>query len=110
MSVDYRLLPRFEASRKRHEAAWRILPGRWRSDPRPEAQIMNDHWVGMIAAAAARHDHSGGGGQRRRSGSARRRPTLDARVSKAAPASDVAGLARLPPSLAADALATRQRS
>jgi len=53
MSVDYRLLPRFEASRKRYEAARRVLPAHWRNDPRPEAQIINDHWVGVIAAAAA---------------------------------------------------------
>jgi hypothetical protein len=56
MSVDYRLLPHFEASRTRHEAARRVLPEHWRTDPRPEAQIINEHWVGVIARAAAHQD------------------------------------------------------
>ena len=56
MSVDYRLLDRFEASRQRNEAAWRALPRRWRSDPRPEAQIMNEHWVNVILEASDDHE------------------------------------------------------
>jgi hypothetical protein len=51
MSVDYRLLPHFEASRERLEAARRALPAHWRNDPRPEAQIINEHWVQVIARA-----------------------------------------------------------
>jgi hypothetical protein len=49
MSVDYRLLGHFEASCQRHAAARELLPARWRSDPRPEAQLLNDIWVNLIA-------------------------------------------------------------
>jgi len=56
MSVDYRLLDRFEASRQRHEAARRALPERWRTDPRPEAQTMNEHWVRVMVQACDDHD------------------------------------------------------
>lgn len=56
MSVDYRLLARFEASRRRLEAARRVLPEHWRGDPRPEAQIINEHWVAVIAKAAEREN------------------------------------------------------
>jgi len=56
MSIDYRLLPHFEASRTRHEAARRVLPEHWRTDPRPEAQIINEHWVGVIARATAHQE------------------------------------------------------
>jgi hypothetical protein len=59
MSVDYRLLAGFEASQKRHEAARRILPERWREDPRPVAQIINDHWAGVILATARRRAGAG---------------------------------------------------
>lgn len=52
MNVDYRLLARFEASRQRHDAARRALPHHWRTDPRPEAQVINDHWVDVMARAA----------------------------------------------------------
>jgi hypothetical protein len=52
MNVDYRLLPHFLASRKRLEAARRVLPHHWRTDPRPEAQTINEHWVAVIARAA----------------------------------------------------------
>ena len=55
MNVDYRLFEHFEASRRR-EAARRALPEHWRTDPRPEAQTMNEHWVSVIAQAAERHD------------------------------------------------------
>ncbi len=56
MSVEYRLLDRFEASRQRHAAARRALPERWRTDPRPEAQIMNEHRVRVIVQACEDHD------------------------------------------------------
>jgi hypothetical protein len=51
MGVDYRLLPRFVDSRRRHEEARNALPARWRSDPRPEVQLVNDLWVGVVARA-----------------------------------------------------------
>jgi acyl-CoA reductase-like NAD-dependent aldehyde dehydrogenase len=51
MAVDYRLLPTFQASRRRHDAARRALPDRWRSDPRPEVQAINDNWVAAVARA-----------------------------------------------------------
>ncbi len=60
MSVDYRLLPRFEASQKRHEAARRALPDRWRDDPRPEAQFINELWVNVIAQAWEQHEQLSG--------------------------------------------------
>jgi hypothetical protein len=44
MSVDYRLLTRFQESHDRHEAARRALPERWRSDPRAEVQHANELW------------------------------------------------------------------
>lgn len=56
MSVDYRLLPHFEASRTRHEAARRVLPEHWRSDPRPEAQMINEHWVDVFVRATEARD------------------------------------------------------
>lgn len=52
MSVDYRLLERFIASRERFEAARLALPERWRNDARREAIIINQHWVRVIARAA----------------------------------------------------------
>jgi hypothetical protein len=52
VSVDYRLLSHFEASHERLEKARRALPERWRTDPRPEAKIINDHWIRVIARAA----------------------------------------------------------
>jgi hypothetical protein len=52
MNVDYQLLPHFIASRKRLEAARDVLPLHWRTDQRPEAQTINDHWVAVIAKAA----------------------------------------------------------
>ncbi len=54
MAVDYRLLARFEANRERYEAARKALPARWRSDRRPEAQVINDLWVDVIART---HEH-----------------------------------------------------
>ena len=51
MSVDYRLLPRFEASRKRYAEVRDALPERWRSDPRSEVQVVNDLWVEVTARA-----------------------------------------------------------
>ena len=56
MSIDYRLLDRFETSRQRHEAARRALPERWRTDPRPEAQTMNEHWVCVMVQACEDQD------------------------------------------------------
>jgi hypothetical protein len=53
MSVDYRLLPRFVDSRRRHEDARNALSDRWLSDPRPEVQVVNDLWVGIVARARA---------------------------------------------------------
>jgi hypothetical protein len=51
MSVDYTLLPVFTESRRRHEEARRALPERWRTDPRPEVQLINDLWVEVQARA-----------------------------------------------------------
>ncbi len=56
MAVDYRLLPHFEANRERYDAARKALPERWRSDPRPEAQEINDVWVDVIARTRERLD------------------------------------------------------
>lgn len=53
VTVDYRLLPRFEASRRRHEDARTALPERWRSDPRLEAQLINEIYVALVARARA---------------------------------------------------------
>ena len=53
VTVDYRLLPRFEASYRRHEDARNGLPERWRSDPRPEVQLVNEIYVGLVARARA---------------------------------------------------------
>jgi hypothetical protein len=53
MSVDYRLLPHFEASSRRFAAARESLPRHWRSDPRPEMQLLNDTWVNLIARTRA---------------------------------------------------------
>lgn len=52
VNVDYRLLGHFEASTRRLEAARWALPAHWREDPRPEARIINEHWVDVIARAA----------------------------------------------------------
>jgi hypothetical protein len=57
MSVDFSLLDHFEASCRR-EAARRALPEHWRRDPRPEAQIINEHWVNVIAQASERRERS----------------------------------------------------
>jgi hypothetical protein len=51
MSVDYRLLAYFQASRDRYEAARRALPQHWLTDPRPEVQYLNELWVNMMARA-----------------------------------------------------------
>ena len=56
MSIDYRLLDRFETSRKRHEAARLALPDAWRADPRPEAQMINEHWVRVMVQASEHQD------------------------------------------------------
>jgi hypothetical protein len=56
MSVDYRLLTRFQASHDRHEAARRALPERWRSDPRAEVQHANELWVSAVARAREHQD------------------------------------------------------
>jgi hypothetical protein len=70
MSVDYRLVPHFEASRRRYAAARELLPERWRSDPRPEMQLLNDTWVSVIARAREHIDEI------TRSPSARRPPSF----------------------------------
>jgi hypothetical protein len=49
MSVDYRFVNRFKASPQRLAAARRLLPEHWRTDPRPEARIINEHWARVIA-------------------------------------------------------------
>jgi hypothetical protein len=56
MSVDYSLLDRFTDSRRRHEAARQALPERWRADPRPEVQAINDLWVSVVARARAHEE------------------------------------------------------
>jgi hypothetical protein len=56
MSVDYRLLTRFQASHDRHEAARRALAERWRSDPRAEVQHANELWVSAVARAREHQD------------------------------------------------------
>lgn len=48
-SVDYRLLPRWTASQRRQEKARQALPLTWRTDPRPEAQLAHEYWVGLLA-------------------------------------------------------------
>jgi hypothetical protein len=60
MSVDYRLLDRFQDSRRRHEAARQALPEHWRRDPRPEVQAINDLWVSVVARARAHEERLGG--------------------------------------------------
>ncbi|HZO98175.1 MAG TPA: hypothetical protein VFB42_12465 [Gaiellaceae bacterium] len=65
MTVDLRLLPHFLESRRRHEAARRALPERWRADPRPEVQEANETWVSAVVRArelAARLAESPAGG------------------------------------------------
>lgn len=57
MSVDYRLLSKFQASRDRYEAVRRSLPERWRADPRPEVQQTNELWVSVIVRAQEQRDH-----------------------------------------------------
>ena len=59
MSVDYRLLERFQDSRRRQEAAREALPERWRSDPRPEVQAINDLWVSVVARAREHEERLG---------------------------------------------------
>jgi hypothetical protein len=54
VTVDYSLLQRFEESSARHQAARDLLPAHWRSDTRPEAQLINDLWVSVIVRA---HKH-----------------------------------------------------
>jgi len=54
--VDYRLLPRWAASQRRQQLARQAIPPGWRSDPRPEAQTANDHWVELIARSQERMD------------------------------------------------------
>jgi hypothetical protein len=63
MPVDYRLLARFEESHQRYDAARSALPERWRSDPRPEAQMINDHWVSVIAEAREHLDRVSAAGR-----------------------------------------------
>jgi len=61
MSVDYRLLARFQASRERHDAARRSLPEQWRSDSRPEVQHANELWVSVVARAREHQDRLAAG-------------------------------------------------
>ena len=56
MSIDYRILERFETSRNRHAAARLALPEHWRTDPRPEAQTINEHWVRVMVQACEHRD------------------------------------------------------
>jgi hypothetical protein len=65
VSVDYRLLSHFQASQRRLEKARRALPEQWRADPRPEAKIINDHWIRVIAQAAEQAERIHGGPLRR---------------------------------------------
>ncbi len=51
MGVDYTLLPVFVESRRRREEARKALPERWRTDPRPEVQLVNDLRVEAHARA-----------------------------------------------------------
>jgi hypothetical protein len=60
MSVDYRLLAHFEASRSRHETARGALPEHWRNDPRPEVQTINESWVDVFVRATEACDLLGG--------------------------------------------------
>jgi hypothetical protein len=57
MAVDYSLLGHFEDSRRRHETARAALPAQWRSDPRPEIQLVNDLWVSVIVRAREHIEH-----------------------------------------------------
>ena len=61
MSVDYTLLSVFAESRRRHEQARKALPERWRTDPRPEVQLINDLWIEVHARARQHIDelHNG---------------------------------------------------
>ena len=61
MSIDYRLLPHFEASHRRHAAARDLLPSHWRSDPRPEIQLLNDTWVSLIVRTRQHIEQVAGG-------------------------------------------------
>ena len=56
MDIDYSLLERFETSRRRYEAARLALPEHWRTDPRPEAQVINEHWVSVMVRACDARD------------------------------------------------------
>ena len=47
MSVDYRLLPHFAASRARLEEARSALPARLRGDERPVVQDLNERWIAV---------------------------------------------------------------
>ena len=45
MTVDYRLLAKWEASQHRHEQARRALPARWQNGNRFQAHAANDSRV-----------------------------------------------------------------
>ena len=51
MGVDYRLLEHFAERRRRLEEARNALPERWKADPRPEAQLVNELWVSATLRA-----------------------------------------------------------
>jgi hypothetical protein len=51
MAVDYTLLPVFAESRRLSEAARRALPEQWRTDPRPEVQLVNELRADLHARA-----------------------------------------------------------
>jgi hypothetical protein len=54
VTVDYRLLPHFNASRARLDEVRRSLPAAWREDGRPGAQDANERWV-EVRAKARKH-------------------------------------------------------
>ena len=45
MTVDYRLLPKWEASQHRHAQTRRALPASWQNDVGSVAQVANESWV-----------------------------------------------------------------
>lgn len=54
MTVDYRLLPKWEASRHRHEQARRALSARWQSNVLSEAQPASESSVRLHVRAQER--------------------------------------------------------
>jgi hypothetical protein len=48
IAVEYRLVTSLGASTQHLAAARRALPEHWRTDPRREARIINEHWVRVL--------------------------------------------------------------